>query len=94
MELSRQAGQVARRLADQTTDRLNGIPADSLWMLTVDSVVAGGSPKGNAVVSVRWRGGVVRAADYCASYTPAVGDRVLCAHLSDNQLVVIDRLAG
>lgn len=92
--LSRAAGQVARRLADQNSDRMNGVRADAIWVLTVDHIVAGASPKGNPAIWVKWRGGVVPAKDYGASATPAAGDRVICVHLDDNQLVVIDRLAG
>ena len=85
---------VARRFADQTSDRINGVPADSLWVLSVTAVEVGASAGGNAVVTLSWRGSSITANDYCASYTPTVGDRVLCALLSDHQLVVIDRLAG
>lgn len=92
--MSRPVQAAARRLADQTSDRLNGIPADKLWVVTVTGVAAGASPNGNAQITVSWRGSSIVASDYCASYTPAVNDRVLAAHLSDHQLVIVDRLAG
>ncbi len=91
---SRPLAAAARRLADQTSDRLSGIPSDRLWIATITSIAAGASAGGNAVITVRYRGELLEAVDYCASYTPAVGHRVLCALLSDHQLVVVDRLAG
>lgn len=92
--MTRPLAAAARRLADQTSDRLDGLPADKIRILTVSAVTPGGSPGGNAVITLSWRGTDIAAKDYGAAYTPAVGDRVLCVLTSDNQLVVIDRLAG
>lgn len=91
---SRVLAQAARRFADGHSDRWAEIPRDRLLILSVTAVNPTGSPGGNAVITLTWRGRDVQAADYCASYTtPTVGDRVICVLVSD-QLVVLDRLAG
>lgn len=89
---SRELATEERRLAaQQRTDRA-AIPTGNV-VLTVAEVIPGGSPKGNTLVRLSWRGRTVDATAYAAAYTPAAGDRVLCSHV-DNQLIVIDRLLG
>jgi hypothetical protein len=74
---------------DQFVDSILTVPAATVpgaWaMATVDSIDAG-------IVTVDWRGALVQAA-HLDSYTPTVGDRVLCARVA-TQLVALGRLIG
>jgi hypothetical protein len=73
---------LARRQADQQTDRFAELPNARFFLATVTAVTP---------LTVSWRGSAIAAAGACASYTPAVADRVLCV-LVDNQPVVFDRI--
>lgn len=91
--LSREIARAAGRLADQQSDRLADVPTTRAVIATVTTVTAGAAPGGNALVKVTWRGQELTAASYLASYTPSVGQRVLCL-LIDNQLIVVDKTAS
>lgn len=84
--------QAARRFADQTSSRFADVPGLRAVIATVSTVTAGASPGGHALVTVSWRGQVVTAKGYFASYTPAATDRVLCL-LVDDQLIVVGTIA-
>lgn len=89
--MNRQLAVAVRRFSDQSTGRLEELPTDRAFLATVSGVVAGGSPGGNALVTVSWRGGDYIAKGYHGSYTPTFGDRVEC-HLIDSQLIVVDKI--
>lgn len=80
MALSRDLARVARRLADQTSERLTDRPTQQFI-----ATVAGTSP-----LTVSWRGSTLPARRH-AAYTPAAGDRVACK-LIDGQIVVEDHI--
>ena len=90
--MNRDLAVAVRRFADRNSERLADVSSMRAIVATVSAVVVGGSPGGNALVTVSWRGAVLTANGYHASYTPTVGDRVEC-HLIDDQLIVIDKLA-
>lgn len=80
---SRELQRAARRFADAQTDRLAAMPSVRAALCTVSSTTGG--------LFVSWRTGTYQATSKCASYTPGVGDRVLCL-LIDDQLVVVDQM--
>lgn len=83
----------ARRNADHQSQRISTAGVRPV-IATVTTAMAGGSHDGTAyLVKVTWRGLEVTAAGYAASYTPAVGHRVVCAFI-DNQLIVLCRIVG
>lgn len=82
--VSRELARAARLFADQQSGRLADLPTMRGVIGTL-TAVAGGD------VTVSWRGSELAASAVAASYTPTVGDRVICL-LTDNQLVVLDRL--
>lgn len=90
-EQSRRMTAAARRLADQNTERTQGAETRAEIVFgTVVTVTAGAGRDGNPLVSVRIGTGVVQAsAGYLPSYTPLVGQRVMCAHTVDDQLAII-----
>lgn len=91
--MNRDIARVARRNADQQSQRINVAGARPV-IATVTTATAGGSHDGTAyLVKVTWRGLEVTAAGYAASYTPAVNHRVMCAFV-DNQLIVLCRIVG
>lgn len=92
MTLSRRLQQQARQFADQQSDKSSGGGVRPI-VATVSAVSAGGASDGNALVAVRWRDQQVTVAGYAASYTPAVGHRVMCL-LVDSQLVIAFRIVG
>lgn len=82
--MSRPLAAAARRLADQTSGRIEAASGGGDVVATVVDFSAG-------LVTVLWRGQNLVARGYLASYTPAAGDRVLCA-VVDHQLIVRDRI--
>lgn len=80
---SRNLAQAARRLADQQSDRIAALPNTQVLFLTVSAL---------APVTVSWRGGDVVANAVGASYTPGVGDRVICLY-DGLTLTVLDQTA-
>lgn len=91
--MNRQLAGAVRRLADQSSAQLENLPSLRAFVATVSDVVAAGSPGGNALVTVSWRGSDLVANAYHASYAPTIGDTVEC-HLIDSQLIVADKLAS
>lgn len=91
--MNRQLADVVRRFADQSSSLLDSVPSLRAFVATVSDVVAAGSPGGNALVTVSWRGSELTANAYHASYAPTIGDTVEC-HLIDSQLIVVDKLAS
>src|SRR5690349_16289079 len=87
--VNRDLAVAVRRLPDRNSEPLADVPSMLAIVATVTAVVAGGSPGGNALVTVSWRGAALTANGYHASYTPTMGDRVEC-HLIDDQLIVTD----
>lgn len=90
---SRELAQAARRFADRNSARLADVAGARLIITTVQTVTVGGASDGNALVTVLWRGQEITTAGYPASYTPTVGDRVLCA-LVESQLLVVLPIIG
>lgn len=82
MKLSRELAQATRRFADGQSDRLADVPSVRAVLLSVTSTAGG--------LFLSWRGATVQATP-CASYTPGVGDWVLCL-LVDDQLIAVDRI--
>lgn len=93
MTLSRELEAASRKFADRQTDRLADLPAARLMRATVDTVAPGAAGDGNALVTVTWRGASLPVADYPSSYTPVVGNRVLCA-LVDSELSILHHGIG
>lgn len=89
--ISRQLSDIARKVADQLTNKFADVPDSKHVRATVVGVTAreGGFP----TVTVRWRGSEVIVTGYGAHYTPAVGQRVLCAYF-DNQLEILHHSVG
>lgn len=81
--MNQQIARLARRNADQQTARLADLPTGRLFLATVTVT---------APLTVSWRGRQFTAAGAFTSYTPAITDRVLCA-LVDNQPVVLGQIA-
>jgi hypothetical protein len=78
---SRELDRAARRLADQSSDAVAELPSTRVLYLTVTAL---------APVTVSWRGVAIKASAVCASYTPAVGHRVICLY-DGLTLTVLDR---
>jgi hypothetical protein len=76
---------VARQSADESSGRLDELRGARVEFLTVATT----SP-----LQVRWRGANVLVSAKDKSYFPVVGDRVLCLHGDDHQLVIICALDG
>ncbi len=89
----RQVHAAARRAANGASDTLRELPDDTHCRATITAVTAGGASDGNALVTVRWRGAELTAADYPDSYTPVVGHRVLCV-VVDAELSILHRGIG
>jgi hypothetical protein len=77
---SREVDRAARQWADAQQAQLAAVPSLRGFAATV----AATSP----AVTVTWRGADYTATRVLPSYTPGVGDRVLCL-LVDDQLVVL-----
>lgn len=91
---SRLLADAARRFADHQSVRVAAAAASTgIEFATVDSVSAGAASDGNARVTVTWRGTSAVANGYVNSYTPRVGDRVVCANEGD-QLVIVGKIIG
>lgn len=90
--MNRDLARAARRFADSTSDRIADQPTGQFFA-TVVSVTPNAASDGNAVVTIEWRGAVVTAAGYAASYTPVKGHRVVCTYI-DNQPVIAHRVIG
>lgn len=83
-----------RQFADQQADRVQrAAAATGTVFATVTTVQAGLAKDGNAKVTVQWGGGTYVANGYVNQYTPAVGDRVLCAY-EESQLVIVGKIIG
>lgn len=82
-----------RRAADQQSDKHAAADEGRTLLLDVTAVAVGASPKGNAVITLSWRGKDVVAKDYDISYTPTVGDRARC-EVVQGQLIVRGAMAG
>lgn len=80
--MSRLLNDAARAFADAGSAQLADIPTVRAVVLSVTSTTGG--------LFLSWRGADV-SAKRCASFTPTVGDRVLCLVVQD-QLVVLDRI--
>lgn len=82
----------ARRLADHLS---SVIPRDGRPVFAdVTTVTAGAASDGNALVKVtRFDSEVTATGGYANSYTPGVGDRVLCQYV-DNQLFIHGKAIG
>lgn len=87
---SRPIADAMRRSADQDNGQFAEVPATPHVRTTVTAVTPreGREP----AVTVLWRGSNVPAT-YGAQFTPAVGQRVLCAYF-DNQLEIIQHSVG
>lgn len=85
---------VARLKADRNSRRLKDArDAAGDFYATVASVTGGAASDGLAVVTVTIRGDETTAAGYNLSYTPAVGQRVICTYIN-NQLNIICAVGG
>ncbi|MCU1617203.1 MAG: hypothetical protein JWO98_4743 [Frankiales bacterium] len=96
MALSRGTTQAARRFAEQQASRLRAIPANEIFMGTVATVTAGGAADGiAALVTVTPERGTdaLTVNSYPDSYTPGVGDPVLCV-IAKSQLHILHRCIG
>jgi hypothetical protein len=62
------------------------------WAIAEVTAVTPGGHDGFDVVTVRWRG-TDQVAPHFASYTPALGHKVLMARFGP-QLVILDRIVG
>lgn len=82
MAESRELQRAVRQSADANSAKIAARPTTQFWT-TVTTVVPGGGRGGNALVKIEWRGSELEVAAYAASYTPAVGHRVLCDVVSD-----------
>lgn len=76
----REVDRSARQWADAQQAQISAVPSLRGFAATI----AATSPS----VTVTWRGAVYTATRVLPSYTPGVGDRVLCL-LVDDQLVVL-----
>jgi hypothetical protein len=76
----REVDRAARQWADAQQAQLAAVPSLRGFAATVATI----TPK----VQVTWRGANYTATRVLPSYTPGVGDRVLCL-LVDDQLVVL-----
>jgi hypothetical protein len=87
--------QAANRAADQQTARTAPDRLDPFVRAVVTSVTPGGAADGvAALVKVSWGNGEVPVSDYPDSYTPAIGDPVLCVLTADHQLSILHRSIG
>lgn len=94
-EMSRHLARVARRNADQQTNRVQAARPAEFIRATVATVTPAGAADGvHALVTVTFRGQEVPVADYPDSYTPAIGHRVLCVLPPDGQLSILHRSIG
>lgn len=92
--MNRELATAARQFADANSARISAAASPSREVIaTVNTVTAGAASDGNAAVTVLWRGSVCAVSGYLASYTPAVGHRVVCAYI-DNQLIITGRIIG
>lgn len=90
----REQARNARRFADQQSTRFASARGSDRVIAIVTTAVPGGSADGSAyLVKVTWHGTEATAAGYAASYTPAVGHRVVCTFI-DSQLIVDYRIVG
>jgi hypothetical protein len=77
---SREVDRAARQWADAQAAQVAAIPSLRGFAATVSAI----SP----AVKVTWRGADYTATRVLPSYTPGIGDRVLCL-LVDDQLVIV-----
>ena len=77
---SREVDRAARQWADAQQAQLAAATAREPFPATVTAI----SPD----VQVSWRGATITARRVLPSYTPGIGDRVLCTIVSD-QLVIL-----
>ena len=75
----REVDRAARQWADAQTAQLASIPSLRGFAATISAT----SP-----VTVTWKGADYQATRVLPSYTPGIGDRVLCL-LVDDQIVVV-----
>lgn len=91
--MNRPVASAARRLADQTSNRLTALDNGRHFRGVVTTVVPGGASDGNALAKVTWRGTELDASGYPDSYTPVVGHRVFCV-IADAQLEILHHSVG
>ena len=91
--VSRPLARAVRQFADSQSERLAAAPDSEAIVADVNTVTAGAASGGTALVTLKWNGGIVTAAGYAASYTPAVGHRVVCDYI-DSQLFIAYRVIG
>jgi hypothetical protein len=92
-EARRRLQQRAHRDADRQTQQVAQATGPQRIVATVTTVVAGGAPDGNDLISVTWRNGETLAAGWNAAQTFVVGQRVVC-DLIDGQLIVDYPIVG
>lgn len=92
-EARRRLRQRAHRDADRQSGQAAQAADSQRVRATVTTVVAGGAPDGNDLISVTWRNGETLAAGWNAAQTFAVGQRVVC-DLIDGELNVDYPIVG
>lgn len=78
----RDLARAVRGFADDDSARLADLPVTRFFTATVSNATAGS-------LAVTWRGKSVPMAGKAAGYTPAIGQRVLCALVDGQPLIVM-----
>jgi hypothetical protein len=84
----------ARRNTDWIEQTVTAAAASvAPFVATVTAVTAGAARDGTATVTAKWRGKTNVIEGYLNSYTPAIGDRVVCVSV-DSQVFILGRIIG
>lgn len=88
---SPEIARAARRHA--AAQRQQSATPPPMFFAKVKTVQAGKARDGNAAVTVTWRTTTLNVNAYLNSYTPAVGDRVVCGY-DGSQVVIFGATIG
>lgn len=88
---SPEIARAARRHA--AAQRQQNVTPPPIFFANVKTVTTGASRDGNAAVSVTWRTTTLKVNAYGETYTPTVGDRVVCLY-DGSQVVIVDNMIG